>query len=78
MNFLTLGIHFPRPEDLEKFVSATQSIADKARTLDGLIDTGAWTDTETGGVVLVSLWASREQVDAARLVLGGLAIGQRP
>ncbi len=44
MPYLTIGIHYPKLEHGEEILSTIKSVADTARTLPGLIETGAWYD----------------------------------
>ncbi len=72
MNYLTLGIHHPKQEHKQDLLDATQKIAEQARKLDGLVDTGAWLDEATGRVIMMSLWESEAAAMTARPVLGPL------
>lgn len=72
MKYLTLGIHHPKQEHKQDLLDATQKIAEQARKLDGLVDTGAWLDEATGRVIMMSLWESEAAAMTARPVLGPL------
>lgn len=72
MKYLTLGIHHPKPEHKQDLLDATQRIADAARKISGLVDTGAWIDDATGRIIMMSLWESEEAAMTARATLGPL------
>jgi Antibiotic biosynthesis monooxygenase len=72
MKYLTLGIHHPKQGHTQDLLDATQKIAEQARKLDGLVDTGAWLDEATGRVIMMSLWESEAAAMRARPVLGPL------
>ncbi len=60
MKYLTLGIHYPKPEHKEDILSAIRKVAEIAHTLQGLIETGAWHDEAEDRIILFSLWQSAE------------------
>ena len=60
MKYFTLGIHYQKPEHKEDILGAIKKVADVARALSGLIDTGAWFDKEGDRIIMMSLWESEE------------------
>lgn len=74
MNYLTLGIHYPKSEHTEDLLQATKKIAEMARTQQGLVDTGAWLDKEHDRIIVLSLWESEAAARAARPMLGPLVM----
>lgn len=42
MPFLTLDSHYPKPEHTEELSEAIKKVADVARDLEGIVETGAY------------------------------------
>ncbi len=61
MKYLTLGIHYPKLEHKENILEALEKVAGIARTLPGLIETGAWHDQSEDRNIMFSLWESEEK-----------------
>ena len=72
MKYMTLGIHYPKQEHKQDLLYATQKIAQQARKLDGLVDTGAWLDEATERVIMMSMLESEAAAMQARPMLGPL------
>lgn len=68
MRYLTLGIHYPKPEHAEDILAAVRHVADAARQRAGLVDTGAWLDAMENRIILMSLWESEEDAALTRPV----------
>jgi quinol monooxygenase YgiN len=66
MNYLTLGIHYPKPEHLQDILDVAKQVAEVAGQQKGLIDAGAWLDKAHDRVIMMSLWDSAESASAAR------------
>ena len=66
MMFITLGIHYVKPEHVDDLLAAMRSINEAAHSAPGLLKIGAWRDILTGRVVGVSIWESREAFEAAQ------------
>ena len=66
MKYLTLGIHYPKPEHKQDILDITQKIAEAARSESGLIDTGAWLDETNDRIIILTLWESEEFANKAR------------
>ena len=64
--FITLGIHYVKPEHVDDLLAAMRSINEAAHGAPGLLKIGAWRDILTGRVVGVSIWESREAFEAAQ------------
>ena len=60
MKYFTLGIHYPKLEHKEDILGAIKKVADIARTLPGLIESGAWYDEAGDRIIMMSLWESEE------------------
>jgi hypothetical protein len=61
MRYLTVRIHYPKPEHKEDTLAAVKKVADAARTFAGLVEIGAWVDETNDRIVNMSLWESEEQ-----------------
>lgn len=66
MTFITLGIHYVKPEYVDDLLGAMQRINEAAHGAPGLLKIGAWRDIPTGRLVGVSMWESREAFEAAQ------------
>ena len=64
MKYLTVGIHYPKPEHMEDIVTAIKKVAEVALKCEGLVETGSWLDKENNRLVLMSLWESEEHARA--------------
>ena len=62
MNYITIGIHYPKQEHKDNIINAVKKVAAQARNCKGLIDTGALVDDKNDRIILFSLW---ENGDAA-------------
>jgi heme-degrading monooxygenase HmoA len=60
MRYLTIGIHFPKPEHLKDIIAVAKKVADEAKKCEGLVDAGSWYDKENDRLVMMSLWESQE------------------
>lgn len=60
MRYLTVGIHYPKPEHLEDILAVTRKVAEKAKEYEGLVDAGSWFDKESNRLIMMSLWESEE------------------
>jgi hypothetical protein len=69
MRYLTLGIHYPKPECLDELRVAVERIATTARSIKGLVEAGAWLDETNNRVVLMSLWESEAVAKEATAIL---------
>ena len=69
MKYLTLGIHYPKPEHTDDILAVVKKVADVALALPGIIETGAWLDNEQERIVMMSLWESEEHATKARETL---------
>jgi hypothetical protein len=69
MRYLTIGIHYPKPEHTEDILAVTKKVAEEARKCEGLVDAGSWIDKENNRLVMMSLWESEEHAVKAREVL---------
>jgi quinol monooxygenase YgiN len=74
MNYMTLGIHYPKPEHTEDLLRATKKIVEVARKQSGIVDTGAWLDKAQDRVIVLSLWESEAAAQAARPMLAPLVM----
>lgn len=74
MNYLTLGIHYPKSGHTEDLLQATKKIAEVPRTQQGLVDTGAWLDKDHDRVIVLSLRESEAAARAARPILAPLVM----
>jgi hypothetical protein len=69
MKYLTVGIHYPKPEHMQDIVAAIKKVREVALKCEGLVETGSWLDKENNRLVLMSLWESEEHTTKARGVL---------
>ncbi|MEW5797541.1 MAG: hypothetical protein AB1728_00920 [Bacteroidota bacterium] len=69
MNYITIGIHYPRQEHKDDIINAIKKIAQPARNCKGLIDTGALVDDKNDRIILFSLWESGEAALEASKIL---------
>lgn len=69
MNYLTLGIHYPKTEHREDIVEAVKKISITARSCKGLIDAGLLLDEKNDRIIMFSLWQDSEvAVEASKIL----------
>ncbi len=66
MRYLTIGIHYPKPEHFEDIISVTKKVAEGAKKCEGLVDAGGWVDKENNRLIMMSLWESEEHAIKSR------------
>ena len=69
MNYITIGIHYPKQEHKDDIINAVKKVATQARNCEGLIDTGALVDDKNDRIILFSLWGSIEAALEASKIL---------
>jgi quinol monooxygenase YgiN len=75
MRYLTIGIHFPRPEHVADVLAVAKRVTEEARKCQGLVEAGAWHDEPSNRLVMMSLWESEEQAAQARGKLRPIIMG---
>ena len=65
MNYLTIAIHYPKPEHRQHILDAMQKLHGAAQGMPGLVTLGAWLDSSTDRIIAMSLWETAEQGQAA-------------
>jgi hypothetical protein len=63
--YLTIRVLYPRPGRSGQILAAVKRISDEARKYAGLVEIGAWLDSQNERIINLSLWESREQAAAA-------------
>jgi heme-degrading monooxygenase HmoA len=58
--YLTVRILYPKPGHADDILAAVERVAAAARRFEGLVEIGAWLDSENDRIVNISLWESRE------------------
>jgi hypothetical protein len=58
--YLTIRIHYPKPEHKDETIAAVQRVAQAARAHEGLVEIGAWLDEASDRIVNISLWESED------------------
>lgn len=61
MKYLTLAIHYPKPENRNDILRAMQQLALEAQKMPGLIEMSPWIDEKTNKIIAKSLWQSKEE-----------------
>ena len=69
MNYITLGIHYPKPEHKDDIINAVKKVGEQARNCRGLVDSGALIDDKDNRIILFSLWESGEAALEASKIL---------
>ena len=65
MSFLYLAMHYPKPEHLGDLLHAMRRLDAALKGAPGLLQIGAWRDEQSGRIVALSFWESRELFEAA-------------
>ncbi len=65
MRYLYLVIHYPKPEHVEDLLTEMRRLDETMRGTPGLLQIGPWREEQTGRIVALSLWESREAFAAA-------------
>lgn len=73
MKYLTLAIHYPKPENRNDILRAMQELKQEAQKMPGLIEMSSWIDEKTDKIIAMSLWQSKEEGLACWQKLGPLA-----
>jgi heme-degrading monooxygenase HmoA len=63
--YLTVRILYPKPGHTGDILAAVGRVAAAARRFEGLVEIGAWLDSENDRIVNISLWESREAAGQA-------------
>ncbi len=73
MKYLTIAIHYPKPENRKDILNAMNQLAQEAEKCQGLIEMSAWVDEKTDRIFAVALWKSKEEGLLCWQKLGQLA-----
>lgn len=73
MKYLTLAIHYPKPENRNDILHAMQQLKQEAQNMPSLIEMSCWIDEKTDKIIAMSLWQSKEEGLACWQKLGSLA-----
>ena len=65
MSYLYRAIHYPKPEHVDDLLTEMRRLDETVRGTPGLLRIGAWREEQTGRIVALSLWESREALAAA-------------
>lgn len=74
LNYLTLGLHYPKPNHLNDVLEKAAEVSAVAMQQNGVVDAGAWLDEANQRVVMMSLWVSEAAAFAARPALRPLVM----
>ncbi len=69
MRYLTIRVLYPRTEHRDEALAAITRVCQAARRFPGLVDIGAWLDTENDRIVNMSLWESEDEARKARVAM---------
>ena len=70
MRYLSLAMHYPKPEHVEDLLGAMKRLGAALHTLPGLLEATAWQDHASGRIVAISTWESEQAFLHARPVIG--------
>jgi len=70
MRHTTISFFYPKPENKQQFLDGCVKVAEFVRSQPGIVETGAWFDSERDRIVIMSLWESHEAAVAARPSIG--------
>ncbi len=65
MSYLSLAIHYPKPEHVDDLLAAMHQLNDALQGTPGLLQIGAWREESSGSIVAISIWESQERFQAA-------------
>src|SRR6516162_4006807 len=70
MRYLSVAMHYPKPEHVDDLLGAMKRLGEALQTVPGLLDASAWKDSVSGRIVAISTWESRQAFLNARPVIG--------
>jgi quinol monooxygenase YgiN len=75
--FIAIAKHFPHPDHVETFGDHMKRVVEATKQADGLVDFDCYRDEETGALLGVSRWTSRDAFEAALPLIGSCADRRR-
>ena len=70
MRFLSLAMHYPKPEHVDDLLGAMKRLGGALHTAPSLLEATAWQDHASGRIVAISTWESSQAFFNARPVIG--------
>ena len=70
MRYLSLAMHYPKPENVDDLLGAMRRLGEALHTVPGLLEATAWKEQMGNRIVAVSTWESQQAFLNARPVIG--------